>query len=600
MKTHLVLKRNKTSQLYLYRSRIPLDLVERFGGRREFQISLKNGNVGQSYQLSLELHQTVQHLYSDIRLGMKTLTLDDVKTILKDKVDRTILHSRHTELETFSFLESELQRSLKRIEEEETKLRTRLETDLGEVVSHIDGEVERLLKSQDFKVDTNSIEFKTLRKRFIELRLMRTKWKVDLLKGSGEEDDFRREVEESFKMRLYPEPGSPSWSSSNQEMGVIHPTETVQTQVMGLTKLQSKPISDVRDEYLDEKGNITDKTRREFRSGVNLTIDCFGDIPIGTITREMGKQFKDGLRKLPPNWKKNPKYRTKTFRELVTMNVKERISDTTVNHILTIVSSWMEWSKNNHYVNENVFKGMKLKIQRRPRDERDRFTEGDLKGIFSRSFIFETVEKRKFHYYWIPLIGVFTGMRLNEICSLYLDNVYQMEGNQRKKRWVIDIREEHDRPDKHLKNLSSRRIIPIHDTILELGFLDYLKRLKDIYRKRERIFEELPLSEGNYGKNVSRFFNQEYLHRIGIKTDKKSFHSLRHTVSDHLKQKGIDPHFINEFLGHSTGNIDLERYGDGYNPDILYNKVVSKIRYETSSKRTIDFLRLKVDWKKVL
>ena len=130
--------------------------------------------------------------------------------------------------------------------------------------------------------------------------------------------------------------------------------------------------------------------------------------------------------------------------------------------------------------------------------------------------------------------------------------------------------------------------------------MDYLKRLKDIYRKRERIFEELPLSEGNYGKNVSRFFNQEYLHRIGIKTDKKSFHSLRHTVSDHLKQKGIDPYFINEFLGHSTGNIDLERYGDGYNPDILYNKVVSKIRYETSSKRTIDFLKLKVDWKKVL
>jgi len=157
MKTHLVLKRSKTSQLYLYRSRIPLDLIEKLGGQREFQISLKNGNIGLNYQLSLELHQTVQHLYSDLRHGMRTLTLDDVKTILKDKVDRTILHSRHTELETFSFLESDLQRSLKRIEEEETKLRTRLEDDLGEVVSHIDGEVERLLKSQDFKVDWKKV-----------------------------------------------------------------------------------------------------------------------------------------------------------------------------------------------------------------------------------------------------------------------------------------------------------------------------------------------------------------------------------------------------------------------------------------------------------
>ena len=65
--------------------------------------------------------------------------------------------------------------------------------------------------------------------------------------------------------------------------------------------------------------------------------------------------------------------------------------------------------------------------------------------------------------------------------------------------------------------------------------------------------------------------------------------SFQDNFFEALKQKGIEPHFVNELLGHSTGNIDLERYGKGYNPSILYNKCVKKISYQTSEKRWIDF-----------
>ena len=83
---------------------------------------------------------------------------------------------------------------------------------------------------------------------------------------------------------------------------------------------------------------------------------------------------------------------------------------------------------------------------------------------------------------------------------------------------------------------------------------------------------------------------------IGI----NGFHSFRHSVIDHLKQKGVEPHFINELVGHSQGNIDLDRYGKRYNPDILYNKCVKRIVYQTSDKRGIDFKSLKMDWKKII
>ena len=196
-------------------------------------------------------------------------------------------------------------------------------------------------------------------------------------------------------------------------------------------------------------------------------------------------------------------------------------------------------------------------------------------------------------------------MRVNEIASLYLDNVRQIGGNHRGKRWCIDVLEEPKRPDKRLKNLSSRRIVPLHNILLELGFLDYLNLIKKVpvgenNLERTRVFEELTYQDGTYARSISRFWNYRYLPLLGLKTPKTGFHSLRHTVIDHLKQKGVEPHFINELVGHSQGNISLDRYGKGYNPDILYNKCVKRIMYETSHKRSIDFLALKMDWKKLL
>ena len=49
-------------------------------------------------------------------------------------------------------------------------------------------------------------------------------------------------------------------------------------------------------------------------------------------------------------------------------------------------------------------------------------------------------------------------MRMGEITPLYMDNIKEIRGNHREKRWCFDIVEEPDRPDKKLKTLSSRRI----------------------------------------------------------------------------------------------------------------------------------------------
>jgi integrase len=67
---------------------------------------------------------------------------------------------------------------------------------------------------------------------------------------------------------------------------------------------------------------------------------------------------------------------------------------------------------------------------------------------------------------------------------------------------------------------------------------------------------------------------------VGIKDPEKSFHSLRHTVIDGLKQKGVGESYISEYVGHSSGDSEtFGRYGKQYRANILMEEVVQKIEY---------------------
>ena len=594
--THLVPRKYGSQRYFHFRGCVPQDLISIFGGRKQFQISLKNVRNGETLLVSTSLITLTEQLFDDIRKGMKTLSLEDIKEILKVEVRKSILHSHRVRLGTNKYDPQKIEDSLVSVSSREEKMKQKLKDDLKTYEGMLDEKLNKIFQSLDIEFDNNSINYLQLRTHFIDLYLLRFDFIRSLINETGRtDDDFRREVEENLKLELFPELQE---QSTTQIPTVSNPSQVKEQ----LSTHQSTPLSVGIENYIDEKGSIRTRSVKEVKHSLNHLIEEWGDIPIGSITREMTTNFKGHIRKLPRNRKKNPKYRDKDFHELTKMDIKDPISTTTVNKHLGWCSSFYDWSINHGYSDINPFKGMKLKRTVRPRDERDRFNESDLKKIFGKgNYIhFTEIEKGRYELYWTPLIGVFSGLRLGEITSLYLDNIREIGGNHRNKRWCFDIVEEPDRPDKHLKTKSSRRIVPIHDTLLNLGLIEFIELLRKKDPMRERLFQELKISEGSYIKNVSTFFNKRYLPSLGIKTDKKNFHSFRHTVSDHLKQKGIEPHFINELLGHSSGNIDLDRYGKGYNPDIIYNKCVKKISYQTSQKRWIDFKSLKMDWKKII
>ena len=98
--SYLVTKKSKSTIHFHFRSLISRDLISYFNGTSQFQISLKDVSNNQTLLVSLRLKEIVQELFSQIRSGMKNLTLDDIKKILRVEVRKSILYSRQVNVET--------------------------------------------------------------------------------------------------------------------------------------------------------------------------------------------------------------------------------------------------------------------------------------------------------------------------------------------------------------------------------------------------------------------------------------------------------------------------------------------------------------------
>ena len=600
---------NKSYKYTYFRSFIPKDLLTYFTGTTEFRLSLNCVRKEDKQILCLKLKQITDKVFDEIRKGMKTLSLEDIKEILRIEVRKQIKHTQHYYLGTSVFDEEDTIKSLENVSSRETKMQQEISGEnIKDYEKELDEKLEGILTSLDIEIETNSINYKNLRRKFINLYLLRFDWIRNLINQTTkieDEDTFRREVDEKLGLSLFPDLQTHIVKSQSVEVKY----NSVGSTTPPLNNLQSTPISKCIELYIGEKVDIRERSEEEIRFSLNFLTESFGDIPIGKITKEKSNLIKSNIKNFPKNRTKNPKYRDKDFHSILKMKIpqKDIIHITTINKHLGYLSSFMMWCVNNGYCDMNPFIGMKIKQKKSARDERDRYSEKELKVIFSKQnyLHYTNVETGRYANYWVPLIAVFTGMRVNEIASLYLDNVRQIGGNHRGKRWCIDVLEEPKRPDKRLKNLSSRRIVPLHNILLELGFLDYLNLIKKVpvgenNLERTRVFEELTYQDGTYARSISRFWNYRYLPLLGLKKTTLTLHSLRHTLIDNLKQIGVEPHFISELVGHSQGSITLDRYGKNYNPDILYNKCVKKIVFETSQKRGIDFLALKLDWGKII
>ncbi len=313
-----------------------------------------------------------------------------------------------------------------------------------------------------------------------------------------------------------------------------------------------------REEKLKES-KWTPKTADSHEVLHNLLINIVGNVESSTVTKSQARVVKETLMALPPNMDKSPQFRGKSVKQILGMKPKAQGIKTVIDKMVKL-SSLFGWGCDNGYCPVNPFAGLKPSDGRRARDQKKRFSEDDLQKIFDPERYNKAVLD---HFkFFVPLIALHTGARVNEIASLRVVDVEEEDG-------IVVLNLTVEAASKKTK--SSTRRVPLHPYLMEVGFADYVRGIKK--GGHERLFPRAFGNKTGAGDKMSDFFNRTFLSKTGIDTDKKSFHSFRHTFTDSLKQLDANPLKIGAITGHVDPSMTTGRYGKDYPMAALYEVV---------------------------
>lgn len=156
--------------------------------------------------------------------------------------------------------------------------------------------------------------------------------------------------------------------------------------------------------------------------------------------------------------------------------------------------------------------------------------------------------------YWLPLLAAFQLMRREEICQLKVRHV-KREG----KIWYFDLAHHEIK----LKRPSSKRRVPLHDSIIELGFLKEAVEGRD---QNERLFPELePNGRGSFsdavGKRVGRMVDSLDIKLVRVDDTEAdgALHPFRHHGITQLENRRVPGGITDALSGHSSKERKGER-----------------------------------------
>jgi integrase len=530
---------------YYFRIVVPVDLRSMIG-MREIKRSLKTGVLGLAKEKARLLAGKIQRLYRALREDrMSQLDQKKIQELVHAHVKETLewienepltrdkpisLEEAHAHADIISGMAQELHKSL-------------VKGDFKQV-SHI---ADRLLKDENLEdTDKESIPYKRLCRELLKSAIELSK--VDVARTLGDYD------------MQYPTSEGQGVSPSVASAETIQPKESsVTLEELINTYMQENIKAQAWAQATINDYNTISKVMQRFIGE---------DTPVHKINHVVMRDYKEVLQCLPPRFITLKKYEGMTADDVKALELPpdETISVKSINKNLTFVTSLFNYAVTNGYMDMNPAQGMKIREKAIAKDSVAPFDTNDLNLIFKN-----TLGYKHPYQYWIPLLGLYTGARREELCQLHVDDLKVDNGI-----WYLDINA--DTPDKTLKNQSSKRLIPLHQFVIEMGFPQYVKTLE----QTGRIFPELTKSKAGkkYGHYVGKWFNG-ILGKMDIKPDsdgpQKTFHSFRHGLITTLTQAGADGLMLKQVMGHSEKGVTFSNYFKGFTVEQLYDGVICKI-----------------------
>ena len=248
---------------------------------------------------------------------------------------------------------------------------------------------------------------------------------------------------------------------------------------------------------------------------------------------------------------------TKSYRAQV---LNENVAIQTKVRNLSRVHSVIVHGIEHHGLDEKMLaplKGAKLngKIKRNKKNIYLPFSKNELVCLFHSTAYKANTFKKPSHY-WLPLLGLYTGARLEELAGLHLSAFSALHGI------AMVVLSDEDTTDGG-KNEFALRQMPIHKELIAAGLLQYVEKLK--LAGYSRLFPDIgEAARDGYGKRATVDFTQ-YRRSVGVgkgdgERSRQVFHSFRSTLAGEFYHHGIDGDLSRRLTGHAAIDVHQSTY----------------------------------------
>lgn len=321
-------------------------------------------------------------------------------------------------------------------------------------------------------------------------------------------------------------------------------------------QLFEKFIAHKTDSKLNPKP-ISIKVEQSHTRHYEYLLGIIGNVPINKITRTEIKSAILTCRKLP---KGNMKaYKNLTVQDKLELDVDDenRLSGKSVDEVRKTAQGIFAYAVENKFLLSSPAINLKLKLDTNITFAK--FSDDEIREIL----LYAAGEGKPWKM-WLPILAIYTGARSGELIQLRKQDVkYDRELN----RYYFLITDKAGL----VKTENSIRQIPIHESILEFGFLKYVNSVdEELFAgvKREAVTSWF-----------TRFRDRLKISKYDDFNQRKVFHSFRHTFITASRGAGNPVDLVQQVTGHektSAGTTD--RYSHMYTlKDVL--PVVDKVNF---------------------
>lgn len=330
------------------------------------------------------------------------------------------------------------------------------------------------------------------------------------------------------------------------------------------------------------------KTLARYKAAFGLLARFIGE---ETLLRDVVKEqliaYRDTLIRMPSNYSKRFSA-TDSFEEIIveTQRLKLPVMSFKTREIyISLMKRLFRWAAANDFIRKDISQDIKIGGEKTAgRNKRRSFTVSELNRIFSapvftgckddeRGYATPGSKIIKRSRYWLPLIALFTGMRMGEILQLRASHVRCSPKGNHFFYLTDGLGEDEDGGEAigmDLKTFNSRREVPIHSMLLKAGFLNFVNERGK--RGDCELFPDVPAaaSDGKKSSTFSKRFSR-FLEKAGIKPDGNGncFHMFRHTLRDAIRNCLIPEEIADAVQGWARDQDVGRNYGSGFEVDAI-------------------------------